>query len=472
MASAFETNDDHCNKHIRTNLPPKQTSKPITNFSKSFRPMVELPQDGSGCNLHRHYRHFLRQMVSRLDYLAGLDRSGERFVFAGNRNFIMHCKNFDSGKHPSERMVIACLKQLRAQGIYKIEKKVRQGSEHTGKTVAKHDDLTKIMDAKYCVFCDPTSPATSPPTSPQGEENFTSDFISNFTSAGNEIQASQQIGDGHESPARSLARNNSDSNSFSSSNMNEKKEFNPFISKAELNEAFPARERIVKDGISGNSLERTLDILSDGSFQTATLNYYKSCPELTVACNRVIEHFGQEPFRTRKMCHTLMQSVMDDLKKQGINAPRGWVPVLRQLLATQTEPLHIVPDGVNVFETPSALVFCRGLERHRDLLNAAAHEFGVPESWKAAVTFLIAVVNRLNNRFLAVPVELIEALEYFKGRVEDCMPASVDLTGPLNSCALPNSGPGKQTESAMVHGESKPTGRSVGPASAGQVGSF
>jgi len=360
---------------------PINVAKPITNFSKSFKPVVELPRDGSGCKLHRHYRHFLRQIVSRLDYLAGLDQSGERFVFAGNQNFITHCKNFDSGKHPSERMVIACLKHLLAQGVYKTEKKVRLGAERTGKTVAKHDDLTQIIDAKYCVFCGPTSPATSPPTSPQGEENFTSGFTSAFTSSGNEIQAGQQIGDGHESLADSLARDNSDSNLFSSLNMNEKKELKSFVSKAELNEAFPARERIVKDGISGNSLERTLDIISDGLFQTATLNYYKSCPELTVACNHAIGHFGQEPFRTRKMCHTLMQRVMDDLKKQGIDAPRGWVPVLRQLLATQTEPLHVLPDAVDALGPGSALNFCLGLEQNHDLLNAAAYELGVPDSW-------------------------------------------------------------------------------------------
>ena len=412
---------------LKTKLSTKNKhSKSITTFTKSFKPVVPLPRDGSACKLHFHYRHFLRQIVSRLDHMAGLDVTGERFTWEGNKNLTKHCKEFDSEgrfvKNASGRMVRECLKFLRAQGVYTVEIKTRNGAERTGRVVAKHDDLTKIMDSKICVFCGATSTPTSTPTSAKASNDFRFDFPLDFHSTPQKNNGSKGIQASDESFVISNVISNPDASSFSSLNMNGKKEEHSIPSEtfeAELNVAFPVRGRILSDGISGNSLERTLDIISDGLFQTAALNYYQHCPELMSACNHIIERFGQEVFVTRKNCHTVMQRVMEDLKAQDINAPRGWVPVLRNLLQTQKEPLRVLPDALDVFESGSVLLSFESLTAQAQLLNRAAQTLGVPGSWSEAVTFLTAVKERLEQNCMHVPSELIQGLAYFEARADD-----------------------------------------------------
>jgi hypothetical protein len=179
----------------------------ITNFSKSFLADVPLPrkkQDAPKdepcphCKLSRHFRFALRQVVNKADYLAGIDRCGERFIFAGLDWFQRESVDYKTKKPFDYRMVKACWSKMKELGIVTRAQRVRDGAMRSGWLVVSHDDVTQIQ-GHVCVWCQvktscetspepkKTSPETSPilkrtspRTSPNSEKNFPLDFPSDY----------------------------------------------------------------------------------------------------------------------------------------------------------------------------------------------------------------------------------------------------------------------------------------------------
>jgi hypothetical protein len=154
----------------------QQKRSGLTSFSKSFKPKVRLRD--KPCRLHLHFRGALRQVVSRLDYLAALDETGERFVFATIKDLHGHCKDYKTKKPYHPRMLKACVRYLKSKNIIgERTSRERDGLLYFGRVVAEHDKVTGTV-GKCCAFrmesmqsasppaSPPASPSASPPASP------------------------------------------------------------------------------------------------------------------------------------------------------------------------------------------------------------------------------------------------------------------------------------------------------------------
>jgi hypothetical protein len=123
-------------------------------FSSSFRPRYRNLKTDEECALENHYSGALRELVGRLNHLAGLDTTGERFVFSGVDNMVEKCHRYQQPENRfSKSMIEKVLKELRSR--YIISKRlvrVRDGKEYVGFIVAPHDYLAVRDKPTECVL--------------------------------------------------------------------------------------------------------------------------------------------------------------------------------------------------------------------------------------------------------------------------------------------------------------------------------
>jgi len=78
--------------------------------------------------------------------------------------------------------------------------------------------------------------------------------------------------------------------------------------------------------------------ISDGEFNLTYLHSYPQRPQLEECCRWAFEELAEEPCYGRESCARVMGRAMELLREiYGCNAPRGWVPVMRRLRATQRD---------------------------------------------------------------------------------------------------------------------------------------
>jgi hypothetical protein len=182
------------------------------------------------------------------------------------------------------------------------------------------------------------------------------------------------------------------------------------------------------------TMERIVVAISDGEFDPTFLGRYQHIAELRVCCVSAVERMAADPFVGRKSCADVMGRSMELLRHlHGLNAPGGWVPVIRALRSSPgslcgRNVVRPMPVGAEVpythnqipppppekmlTDSPSALQAadseCKGVllayaEQHpefMDVLVKIAQNHGVPTSWAQALLFLDAVVAELGE---AVP---------------------------------------------------------------------
>jgi hypothetical protein len=335
----------------------------LTNFSNSFKPKVRLRD--KPCRLHKHYRNALRQVVSRLDYLAGLDGTGERFVYATIKDLNKHCKDYETGKPYSQRMLEACLTYLHGQKVIgDRNQRARDDEIRSGVIVAEHDKITEIINGKFCVFCTRSTHGASVPASvrasvpasvPASVENEKCFGVSGSKCFGpSEPEPIADMGDtktdkkfckdDFESFARLSSVRSGESIESSENIEKEKpaetaKETAPTLC-PDLTKRADRKDLTVGNQVEGRelTLESLLDLISDGEFETPTLQKYEHCPRLKDACLGVVERFKDEPMTDRTICVRMFKALMNACERAGFPWPRG-CPKVRKILE-QGGPIH------------------------------------------------------------------------------------------------------------------------------------
>jgi hypothetical protein len=80
-----------------------------------------------------------------------------------------------------------------------------------------------------------------------------------------------------------------------------------------------------------------LSTISDGEFDVSYLAKYRYSRELDDCCRMAVKELAEEPYEGRTSCARVMGRAMELLRENhGLDAPRGWVPVLRTLRATES----------------------------------------------------------------------------------------------------------------------------------------
>jgi hypothetical protein len=78
--------------------------------------------------------------------------------------------------------------------------------------------------------------------------------------------------------------------------------------------------------------DASLSRISDGEFNVSYLAKYPHGRHLNECCHMAVEELAEEPYEGRVSCARVMGRAMELLREiHGVNAPRGWVPVLRTL---------------------------------------------------------------------------------------------------------------------------------------------
>lgn len=140
--------------------------KESERFTHSLKPIIKLKPDKK-CRLKDHWSGVCKQVAGYLDYMAALDETGERFVFAGVPKITSHTKklkdkskNFKDKPKYSQRAVEAAMHRLRADKVISGEERdqrgrlvsyrERDGIMWEGYLVAAHDSMTSIIDGHCC----------------------------------------------------------------------------------------------------------------------------------------------------------------------------------------------------------------------------------------------------------------------------------------------------------------------------------
>lgn len=157
------------------------------------------------------------------------------------------------------------------------------------------------------------------------------------------------------------------------------------------------------EGIECLHYEDVVHLVSDGQFTVTVLTTYDARQELAGACCEAIRQMRNQPFLGRVTCAEIMDRAMVFLRmRHGIDAPKGWLPVLKKLRAEggpTTVELPKLEFEMTTIEPPepaevltswqSALnQYQDQLQPFNDLLVEVARYKGVPGTWEDAVPFL------------------------------------------------------------------------------------
>jgi hypothetical protein len=184
---------------------------------------------------------------------------------------------------------------------------------------------------------------------------------------------------------------------------------------------------------SQSTPEEIVEQISDNEFDVKFLTSYEHITELGECCVLAVERMAAEPFTGRKSCADVMGRAMELLcHHHRLNAPRGWVPVIRLLRSSPGLPpgryvgeQHYSPApeessmDSSVFVPPAEAVLthsfsalcaidleCGGIlraygEQHPEIAQVLvnlAKSHGVPQGWGRALIFVDLAITEFGER--------------------------------------------------------------------------
>jgi hypothetical protein len=356
-----------------------QPGKGSWNNRGSWKDSVRKPRDGSPCRHERHAQFALRSVLHRFEWQA--EKDDERFVWFGIRFLIKMCKDIQTGEGYSRSMLEKCVRFLLDSGIIRPATRVRLGEVRAGHIVADHVFASEIVGSK-CVFGLDKSRADSVANSASDSALYGADSVANSASNGHRTPHADGKRTPHQQKSNQMenkvVRDDSGSalpsqesstlpsqKSLSSHSLRSLEGSEGFAihqleyNSCDLTKARPGTGRKV-GGLRTLSFEEQLDVLTDGVFQTTTLEHYDDRDVLQVTVQDVVEKYAMATLDNRTVCKTLCEHINGALLRCGIKPPGGWVPTLREL--KRAGALQITPkDGESESESEPALlrVKCR-----------------------------------------------------------------------------------------------------------------
>ena len=245
-------------------------------------------------------------------------------------------------------MIRAVFELLRTKQIITRAEKMRNRTSYRGWVVTQHSAITKT-EGEWCVFCEkPGAPTGGETGAPTGDILVkTGGETGGVPGKNRRLESRQEIdntgfahnGDGVLRPLNALSQvNELNVLSVESAVRREMQEQSqpPYTQFIDL--TMTVGQSIGQD----ESLERMLDFISDGEFQTGALQNYEHVDELREACRKVLDKLSKTRFTDRRVCKRLMEHVNGVLLTQDIKPPGGWVPVLKTLKADGPIQMPIV----------------------------------------------------------------------------------------------------------------------------------
>jgi hypothetical protein len=185
------------------------------------------------------------------------------------------------------------------------------------------------------------------------------------------------------------------------------------------------------------TLEQIVEQISDEEFDLMFLSRNPNLTELKDCCVLAVERMAGEPFAGRKTCADVMGRAMELLRYlHKLNAPRGWVPVIRALRSNpgsvRRDAARIgfesigAPPAEEVLTHPASALCgidnfdCGGAlqayaEQHPELVDLfiqTAKRLGVPGCWLEGLVYVNAVIAELG----AAPGALVMVREKLQAR--------------------------------------------------------
>jgi hypothetical protein len=157
--------------------------------------------------------------------------------------------------------------------------------------------------------------------------------------------------------------------------------------------------------LENKSVEQIVQLISDARFNVEILAGYDSTDELEKSCRKAVQQMRKEKFSGLQTCAAAMDRAMTILKEDfGVNAPRGWLPVLKELrieggpaTASKSKRQQLEENAVNILGPQSPLGFpdykLRLKPFEQILIETAKHQ-AVPADWIQGVDFLNQVIRQ------------------------------------------------------------------------------
>jgi hypothetical protein len=184
-----------------------------------------------------------------------------------------------------------------------------------------------------------------------------------------------------------------------------------------------------------------IGVLSDHEFDVSYLEKYPHSRQLLECCWQAVRELADEPYRGRVSHAKVMGRAMELLRSiHGVNAPRGWVPVMRTLRTAGSNPLNQSTQGATrnpgCPPIPAAEVLTNwrsvftvervnqdgALQKLAEqqpelntLLLALAERLGVPGSYVEGLLFVHVAIETLGSE---APSVLLTARDWLREKVK------------------------------------------------------
>jgi len=459
-------------------------------WARSICPDVQL-RPNRACTLKRHFRGCLRQVIGYLDLLASRDH--ERFVWCSWKNIVQHARKWrQGGRTFKHSMVFRCLDQAKELGIIETSSRIRNGCVRTGFIVKNHDVLVRQPEgARACLLftgvgmrLEPEVEWQQPSSGTQAVVSGTESGMVSHPERNNEWNGkpsrpstnTRKI-DGDDEfhrgvlPALSLSALSKEpcTNSpvepttpdFASLDTNYSASFSsdrdqlPGYGISDREDFDSTRAETIAQHFSFANLkpEEVCEVVSMGEFDSAYLKHYGSARLLAECCHHAAAELADVPFRGPQSCARVMGRAMELLRmNHGVNAPSGWVPVLKRLrksnapgtecalpeVATASIPQASDsssiwdeiprPSAEKVLTDPFSCLSCfpdqmREALRQNPLLEGlmieTARETGVPDCYATCLDYMNSVIRKLKRQDSPVPDALIAVRKHLQDTLAD-----------------------------------------------------
>jgi hypothetical protein len=350
----------------------------------SFNKVMPLGRGEASCRHDRHFHGFMRSIVHKLDYKGAESEKnfGKRFCFAKWDYFQRMCQN-TKHERPSRREVFYCLERAVALGIAVPGVCDIAGDVRHGWWIAEHATITEIL-GRNCLWCgDAPARALAWFQAPIQAEKRGVDCTVDCTGFG--ISASSKphsetdadacvystSGDalGSSAPSKLHQRSlrSSQGRTKDTERERQNQSQNPAAESAavacetptspDLTLTAEAEHTVEVKNLIGEELDRVLDAITDGEFQTTALEKYPSVVELADTCQQIFKSNPAFIIRGRRDCKRICELVNTEMRNERhIDVPGGWVPVLKALRSGGPLQFRISPEYVDPEEAAALAI--------------------------------------------------------------------------------------------------------------------